>query len=89
MLATTDTEKVDVSQHRSMRAPKGEPVAPRLLLSSEGAGWEGMAVHTYHEPSEMEGWFDPGMPGISLVLVTRGAIHVEGRPPRCRRRYAK
>ncbi len=50
-----------------------------LFLSSEGAGWEDLVVCAYHEPMEMEGWVDPVVPDIALVLLARGAMLMEHR----------
>jgi AraC family transcriptional regulator len=53
---------------------------PKLLVSSEEAGWEELALYAYHEPKKSEGWADPGTSDSSLVLITRGAVHLEEKP---------
>lgn len=53
---------------------------PRLLASSEEAGWEGVEVRVFHEPSQLEEWNDPGSMDTSLALVARGSLHLEQRP---------
>jgi AraC family transcriptional regulator len=52
---------------------------PKLLVSSEEAGWEEMTLYAYHEPAKIEGWTDPGTLDSSLVLITRGGVHLEER----------
>ncbi|HVU69912.1 MAG TPA: helix-turn-helix domain-containing protein [Ktedonobacteraceae bacterium] len=56
--------------------------APLLFLSSEGAGWEGLQVDAYHEPDELEGWHDPVVPEIALVLLTSGKMLLEQQTER-------
>jgi AraC family transcriptional regulator len=53
------------------------PTAP--ILSSKKAGWEGVMVRAYREPSDLEETFFPGVPDIYLVLVTSGAVQVDER----------
>jgi AraC family transcriptional regulator len=53
--------------------------APLLFLSSEKAGWEGLQVRAYHEPAELEGWREPVVPDIALVLLTSGKMMLEQR----------
>src|SRR5579859_2684572 len=51
--------------------------APLLFLSSEDAGWEGLLVRAYHEPTELEGWSAPVVPEIGLILFTSGKMLME------------
>lgn len=55
------------------------PAYPVRYLSSEGHDWDGLVVHAYHEPLELEGWIEPAVPGISLVLLSRGSMYLEQR----------
>jgi AraC family transcriptional regulator len=73
------TEKFPVSQERAIEAPEEIPPLPKLLVSSEEVGWEGIVVHAYHEPAALE-WIDSGMRDSSLVLIARGSLHLEHRP---------
>ncbi|MBO0789690.1 MAG: helix-turn-helix transcriptional regulator, partial [Ktedonobacteraceae bacterium] len=50
--------------------------APLLFLSSEQSGWEGLSLHAFHEPVEREDWITPTTSDTSLVLFTRGAMHM-------------
>lgn len=70
------TEQFPVSQERATEATENEP---KLLASSEEAGWEGIVVRAYHEPAELE-WIAPGTRDTTLVLITRGSLHLEHRP---------
>jgi len=62
-----------------MSVRQSELTSPLLFLSSEGAGWEYLAVCAYHEPMELEGWVDPVVPEIVLVLLTSGTMLMEQR----------
>jgi AraC family transcriptional regulator len=55
------------------------PIGPVLLLSSDGAGWDGLLVQLFDEPRDLEDWIAPSVPDISLVLAARGAMHMEQR----------
>lgn len=66
-------------QVTTMKAPEDASPLPKLLVSSEEAGWEEIVVYAYYEPAELE-WIDSGMRDSSLVLITRGAVHLEQRP---------
>lgn len=70
-------EQLEVFQHPSPNALKGELTVPRLFLSSEGAGWDDLAVYAYHEPGQIENWVDPVVPDTVLVLLTRGEMLME------------
>ncbi len=71
-------EKQAIPQHTSTLAFETyAPTAP--ILSSVQAGWEGIIVRTYHEPMVVESVIAPAVPDVSLVMVTGGAIHLEGR----------
>jgi len=72
-------EQFAVPQPSLMSTLKDEPASPILFLSSEEAGWEGLAVRAYHEPMKFEGWIAPDAPDISLVLFTGGTMHMEQR----------
>ena len=52
---------------------------PKLLVSSEEAGWEGIVVSAYREPAEIE-WLASGMHYRALVQSAHGAVHLEQRP---------
>lgn len=52
---------------------------PKLLISSETAGWEGISVSAYHEPAQLEGWIVPGTLDASVVLVARGSLRMAHR----------
>jgi AraC family transcriptional regulator len=71
------TEQLQVFQQASPYAIRGELTVPQLFLSSEGAGWEDLALYAYHEPLQIEGWIDPIEPDVTLVLLTRGAMLME------------
>jgi AraC family transcriptional regulator len=58
---------------------KDRMIAPRLYLSSQNAGWEGLVAQAFHEPEELEGWIAPSEADISLVLFTGGAMRIERR----------
>ncbi|HZR44732.1 MAG TPA: AraC family transcriptional regulator [Ktedonobacteraceae bacterium] len=66
-------------QDTTIQAPEEASPVPKLLASSEEAGWEEIAVQAYHEPAEYE-WIAEGTRHSSLVLVARGSLHVEQRP---------
>src|SRR5579859_2520230 len=53
---------------------------PKLLASSEEAGWEDLALYAYHEPQKLESWTIPGTLNSTLILVTRGGVHLEEKP---------
>jgi hypothetical protein len=46
-------------QVTTMKAPEDASPLPKLLVSSEEAGWEGIVVSAYHEPAELDlkPWF--------------------------------
>jgi AraC family transcriptional regulator len=72
------SEKQVIPQHTSALAFETyAPTAP--ILSSVQAGWEGIIVRTYHEPTVVESVIAPAVPDISLVMVTRGAMRFESR----------
>jgi hypothetical protein len=72
------SEKQVIPQHTSALAFETyAPTAP--ILSSVQAGWEGIIVRTYHEPTVVESVIAPAVPDISLVMVTRGAMAFESR----------
>ncbi|WP_338257801.1 AraC family transcriptional regulator [Dictyobacter halimunensis] len=54
--------------------------APLLYLSSEQAGWDGLAAQAFHEPTLLDGWMAQGIPDMSLVLFSGGTMHMEQRP---------
>lgn len=70
-------EQLEGSQYTSPNALKGELAVPQLFLSSEGAGWDDLAVYAYHEPMQIEDWVDPVVPDTVLVLLTHGAMLME------------
>jgi AraC family transcriptional regulator len=49
------------------------------VLSSREAGWNGAVVRLYREPEQVESVIVPTVPDIHLVLITRGAMHIESR----------
>jgi AraC family transcriptional regulator len=53
---------------------------PKLLVSSEKANWEEMALYAYHEPTKLEGWIAPGTLDSGLMQITRGSLHLEVKP---------
>ncbi len=73
------TEQFAISQSTSMQAHKADLAVPQLFLSSDGSGWEGLVVDAFHEPMEFEYGIEPATPSTSLVLVTRGTMHMEQR----------
>ena len=73
------SEPLVVSQQASQRELNGTLTSPLLYLSSEGAGWEGLAAQAFHEPMELDSWMTPVMQDISLILFTGGALHLERR----------
>ena len=70
-------ERLTASEQGAIREYDRELTSPLLFLSSEGTGWEGLTVHAYHEPKEMEGWLDPVIPDIAMVFLTRGTMLME------------
>lgn len=60
------------------KALEGTSPLPKLLVSSEEAGWEGIVVSAYREPAEAE-WLASEMHDSGLVLIARGAVHLEQR----------
>lgn len=73
------TEQFPVSQDSAIKASEDASSLPKLLASSEEAGWEGIVVRAYHEPAAFE-WIDSGARESSLVLIARGVLHLEQRP---------
>lgn len=73
------TEQLTASQQTTQRTLQSELASPRLFLSSEGAGWEGLVAQAFHEPMELEGWMTPVIPDISLIVFSGGALHLERR----------
>lgn len=73
------TEQFPVSQQSTIKALQDASPLPRLLVSSEKAGWEEIVVYAYHEPAAYE-WIAPEVRNSSLVLVARGSLHLEQRP---------
>lgn len=67
------------AQECLMRLPSNELAVPRLYLSSTQAGWEGLVVHAFQEPKEMEGWMVTPHGDIMLMLYAGGAMHAERR----------
>ena len=65
------------SEQEATREYDSKLIAPVLFLSSEGTDWEGLTVHAYHEPMEIEGWIDPVIPDIAMVFLTRGTMLME------------
>ncbi|WP_165423407.1 helix-turn-helix domain-containing protein [Ktedonosporobacter rubrisoli] len=58
-----------------------DPLAtPKLLVSSQEADWDELALFAYHEPRKLEGWIDPATLDSSLVLIRRGGVHLEEKP---------
>jgi AraC family transcriptional regulator len=53
---------------------------PKLLVSSEEANWEEIALYAYHEPKKLEGWVAPGTLDSTLTLIARGSLHLEVKP---------
>jgi AraC family transcriptional regulator len=51
-------------------------IVPELFLSSEAA-WDDLLLLAYDEPMEMDGWVDPVIPDISLMLMLRGTMLIE------------
>jgi hypothetical protein len=72
-------EPFPVSQERAIKTPENTSPLPKLLVSSEEAGWEGIVVRAYHEPAALE-WVASGTHDSSLVLIARGTLHLEQRP---------
>lgn len=66
-------------QQSEINMHQNELTFPRLFLSSEGAGWEGLLVQAYHEPMIAEEWTDPVVSDIVLILLTKGTVLVEQR----------
>ena len=52
-------------------------LTPQLFLSSENANWEDILLLAYDEPMEMDGWIDPVVPDIALMLMLRGTMLLE------------
>ena len=61
------------------RAPSKNLDEPRLALSSTHAGWEGLSVQVFHEPSELESLHVPSTADLRLGMYLGGAVHVERR----------
>jgi len=73
------TEPFAISQQTSSSPLIEQLASPRLYLSSEQAGWEGLFAQAFYEPRELEGWIAPAIPDISLILFTGGAMRMEWR----------
>ncbi len=73
------TEQLAASQHISLDVLKNELNTPTLFLSSEGTDWEDLVVRAYYEPMRIEGWLDPVVPDVALVLLTHGTMLMEQR----------
>ena len=70
-------KQVATSQQTITSALQDTLTAPLLFLSSEDAGWEDLLVRAYHEPAQLEGWIEPVVPEIALVLLTSGKMLME------------
>jgi AraC family transcriptional regulator len=53
--------------------------APLAYLSSADAGWEELEAEAFVEPNELEGWFTPVLPAVSLVFFRGGGMRLEAR----------
>ncbi|HET8846287.1 MAG TPA: AraC family transcriptional regulator [Ktedonobacteraceae bacterium] len=60
-------------------AASDELSSPILMLSSREAESEGLIARAYNEPTNIEGMVIPAIPAITLVLITRGSLHLEQR----------
>lgn len=72
-------KQFQISQQGASKAPEATSPLPKLLASSEDAGWEGIVVRAYHEPAEIE-VMASGIHEHALVLVAHGSLHLEHRP---------
>jgi AraC family transcriptional regulator len=68
-----------VSQPTSVGEVSDEPASPLLLLSSEETGWDGLVMHAYREPREIEQWVAPLVSTLTLGLVVCGTMDLEQR----------
>jgi AraC family transcriptional regulator len=59
--------------------PAKDFAEPRLALSSAHAGWEGLSVQVFHEPSELESLLCSSTADLTLGMYLGGAVHVERR----------
>jgi AraC family transcriptional regulator len=77
------TQPLPVSRPRAdtARRQSDPPAAPRLYLSSAGAGWDGLAAEAFHEPPALEGWTIPASRDISLIVFAGGGLRLEQRHP--------
>ncbi|MFN8376556.1 MAG: hypothetical protein U0694_27260, partial [Anaerolineae bacterium] len=60
-------------------SPTPKLTEPLVFLSSEGLGWQGLRVEAFDEPMELDGWVDPVIPDVKLMLLTRGTMLIEQR----------
>ena len=55
-----------------------ELTAPLLVQSSKSLGWgDDLEVRVYLEPDRIEGWIDPVVPQITVLLLSHGAMRME------------
>jgi AraC family transcriptional regulator len=59
-----------------MNHSNNDLTVPLLFLSSDDA-WDNLLLLAYDEPMQMDGWIDPVMPDISLMLMLRGTMLLE------------
>ncbi len=62
-----------------METSRHEPTSPLLLHSSEESTWDGLVVHVYREPREIEQLEMPLVSTLTLGLLMSGTIYEEQR----------
>ncbi len=62
-----------------MEKSRHEPTSPLLLHSSEESAWDGLVVHVYREPGEIEQLAMPLVSTLTLGLLMSGTIYKEQR----------
>jgi AraC family transcriptional regulator len=73
------TKKLVVSPSASVEESSHELASPLLLHSSEETAWDGLVVHAYREPREIEQWAAPLVSTLTLGLVVSGTMYLEQR----------
>lgn len=55
-----------------------EELTSRLqVLSSSALGWRDIEAQAYLEPMQLEGWVEPVVPDVTVMLLVRGTMRLE------------
>jgi hypothetical protein len=52
---------------------------PHLVHSSQLLGWHGVEAQLFLAPHHLEGWVEPVVPDVTLILLTCGTMWLEQR----------